>query len=135
FSCWRRHRVHRQERHDRPCFELTEQVGLNVEQVTAGSPSKNVVASHQNCRYSSSGMPCSSTYSFHDSMAVRFSSFHRRAFSAATASAIPASAARDALMSRSLASFMRCVSIDKLVGRRATFADDLGIRYLLCIAH
>src|SRR5690606_22110764 len=70
------------------------------------------------------GSPCSSTYAFQPSIAARFSIFQRRSFSSLTASAMPASAARDRFRSRVRASWSRSASIDRLAALRVVRASS-----------
>ena len=53
---------------------------------------KDIEPGHQNWRNSANGRPCCPTYSFHASIAGRFSESHCRALAAATAM-LPAAAA------------------------------------------
>ena len=52
------------QRYDKAGIIIVNTVGLAIKDQTAVSQSKDVELRHQNCRYFSSGRPCSSTHLF-----------------------------------------------------------------------
>src|SRR3954471_17579843 len=99
--------------------EAAEHVGLAIEQISwPGAPGVNIEPCHQNCRYSASGSPCSSTQAFQYSIAPRFSSSQASRSAFLPCSSSPCSQAWEILISSRRASSIRSEGRETLVGLR-----------------